>query len=186
MSISKVIISSKKNLQSKYGKHFSTVNKLLISLVASDKKRNVATTIIYVDDPASAKKAGIKAVPALTRQAAKNAVDDIYKKLKPVYITLFGSQDIFPFQEIQNPTNDDDEVVPSDLPYACDSAYSNKIASFTGPTRVVGRIPDIPGVADTKYLKIVIESITKHKQVKSEKLMDYFAVTAEVWKKSTM
>lgn len=186
MSISKVIISSKKNIQSKYGKHFKTVDQLLTTLVKSDKKRDVQTTIIYVDDPVSARKAGIRPVQALTRQSAKNAIDDIYKKIKPVYITIFGSQDIFPFQEIQNPANDDDEVVPTDLPYACDAAFSNKISSFTGPTRVVGRIPDIPGKADTKYLKIVIDSITKHKQVKSEKLMDYFAVTADVWRKSTM
>ncbi len=186
MSISKVIISSKKNLQSKYGRNFKTVDKLIATLIASDKKRNVETTLIYVDDSASAKKAGVKPVASLTRQSAKNIVDDVYKKLRPVYITIFGSQDIFPFQEIQNPANDYDDVVPSDLPYACDSPYSNKISSFTGPTRVVGRIPDIPGKADTKYLKNVIDAIVKNKMVKSEKLMNYFAVTADVWKKSTL
>ncbi len=186
MPISKVIISSKKNLQSKYGKQFKAVDQLLSAIVSSDKKRNVVTTVIYVDDPVSSKKAGIKAVSSLTRQAAKTAVDDIYKKLKPVYITLFGSQDIFPFQDIQNPANDDDDTVPSDLPYACDNPYSNKISSFTGPTRVVGRIPDIPGKADIGYLKNVVDAIVKNKQVKSEKLMNYFAVTADVWKKSTM
>lgn len=185
MTTLKVIISSKKNLQSKYGNNFITVDKLLKNLVTADGKRGITTQIIYIDDTASASKAGIAAVTSVTRQSAKKAVDDIYKKLKPAYIALFGSQDIFPFQEINNPANDDDNIIPSDLPYACDAPYSTNISSFTGPTRVVGRIPDIPGVADMVYLKITFDTIINYKKVKSEKLLDYFSVTADVWKKST-
>ena len=76
-------------------------------------------------------------------------MDDLYKKYIPDYIVLAGSQDIFPFQEINNPADaDGDLTVPSDLPYACDAPYSKNIQSFTGPTRVVGRIPDVPGEND--------------------------------------
>ena len=185
MATHKVIISSKKNLQNKYGTNFSGVETLLNNLVKADDKRGISTQIIYIDDATSASKAGIKAVTSVTRQSAKKVVDDIYNKLNPAYIALFGSQDVFPFQEIKNPANDDDILVPSDLPYACNSGYSEDISSFTGPTRVAGRIPDIPGVADMKYLKIIFDSIIKYKKVKSEKLLDYFAVTAYVWKKST-
>lgn len=189
MTTLKVIISSKKNLLSKYGNQFQAVNKLLVGLVKSDSKRGITTQIIYIDDSASASAAGIIAVNSVTRQTAKNSVDAICKKLSPAYIVLFGADDVFPFQELNNPCyspdNDDDKLVPSDLPYACDAAYSKNISSFTGPTRVVGRIPDIQGGADMKYLRIVIEAIINYKKVKAEKLMDYFAVTAEVWKKST-
>jgi hypothetical protein len=185
MATTKVIISSKKNLQNKYGTNFKVVEKLLKDLVASDFKRGITTQIIYIDDATSASKVGIKAVKTITKPAAKKAVDEIYKKQNPAYITLFGADDVFPFQEIINPANDDDSTVPSDLPYACDTAYSTDIAKFTGPTRVVGRIPDIKGLADLDYLKIAFESIIGYKKVKAEKLMDYFAVTAEVWKKST-
>jgi len=185
MATIKVIISSKKNLQTKYGNKFQTVEKMLADLVKADIKREITTQIVYIDDPVTAKKAGITVVSSVTRQSAKKAVDGIYKKLKPAYIVLFGAQDVFPFQEIKNPANDDDDIVPSDLPYACDAAYSNSISSFTGPTRVVGRIPDIPSVPDIDYLKIVFDTIINYKRVKQEKLQNYFAVTADVWKGST-
>jgi hypothetical protein len=116
-------------------------------------------------------------------------VDALCKKRTPAYIVLFGAGDVFPFQELTNPCyspdSDDDQLVPSDLPYACDAAYNKKISAFTGPTRVVGRIPDIQGNADLAYLRQVFDAILSHKRVKPEKLNDYFAVTAEVWKKST-
>ncbi|MCC7058461.1 MAG: hypothetical protein IT272_13695 [Chitinophagales bacterium] len=189
MATLKVIISSKKNLQSKYGNNFSAVETLLKNLVTADGKRGITSQIIFIDDAASASKAGVTAVNSVTQPSAKKAVDAIYKKLNPAYITLFGAQDIIPFQELTNlcysPDDDDDKVVPSDLPYACDAAYSTNIASFTGPTRVVGRIPDVYGVDDMEYLKIIFDTIINYKKVKSEKLLDYFAVTAEVWKKST-
>ncbi|MCF2221507.1 hypothetical protein H9Q08_19765 [Chryseobacterium sp. PS-8] len=186
MKTIKAIITSKQNLQSKYDTQFRDVEAMLGELVKSDSNRGITTYIIYIDDPISASNAGITAVTSVTRQSAKQSVDDVFKKLKPAYIVLFGSQDIFPFQEIDNPCNDDDgKIIPSDLPYACDSAYNKDISSFIGPTRVVGRIPDIPGVADLSYLKIIFEAIISYKKVKPEKLMDYFSVTAEVWKKST-
>jgi hypothetical protein len=185
MATTKVIISSKKNLQNKYGTNFTAVEKLLNDLVVSDSKRGITTQIVYIDDTLSASKAGIKSVTSVTRPAAKKAVDEIYKKQNPAYIVFFGADDVFPFQEINNPANDDDTLLPSDLPYACDTGYSKEISSFTGPTRVVGRIPDIQGLADLGYLKITFDTIINYKKVKAEKLLDYFAVTAEVWKKST-
>jgi hypothetical protein len=184
-TIVKIIVSSKKNLQAKYGNKFPAIEKLLSDLITADKKRNIDTSIVYIDDSASAKKAGIKAVTSITRRSAKTAVDDLYKKLQPAYMVLFGAQDIIPFQEITNPAQDDDDTIPSDLPYACNEAYSNKISSFTGPARVVGRIPDIPGKGDMDYLKIVFKNIISYKQVKAGKLMNYFSVTAAVWEKST-
>jgi hypothetical protein len=184
-TLKKIIVSSKNNLQTKYGKKFSVVEKLLADLIVADKKRNVDTQIIYIDDSLSAKKAKITAVASITRQSAKNAVDELFNKTQPAYIVLFGAQDIFPFQEISNPAKDDDDVVPSDLPYACDTPYNTKISAFTGPTRVVGRIPDIPAKPDVDYLKKVINIIIKYKPVKVEKLMEYFSVTAAVWTKST-
>jgi len=121
MATTKVIISSKKNMQNKYGTNFSAVEKLLKDLVVSDGKRGITTQIVYIDDTVSASKAGIKSVTSLTRPSAKKAVDEIYKKQNPAYIGLFGADDVFPFQEIKNPANDDDTLVSSDLPYACDT-----------------------------------------------------------------
>jgi Peptidase family C25 len=186
----KIIVTSKKNLITKYGKNFAAVEKLLASLKAADSKNKLDTQIVFIDDTMSAKKAGIKAVASITRQSCKKAIDEIYKKLPPAYLVIFGSGDVFPFQEITNPVpynpeQDDDHIVPSDLPYACDTAYSTDMSSFTGPSRVIGRIPDIQGIADINYLKTVINTIISFKQQKAAKYLNYFAVTAEVWTKST-
>ncbi|NJK96853.1 MAG: hypothetical protein HC905_19800 [Bacteroidales bacterium] len=181
----KVIITSKKNLEAKYTSDFSTIEELIAALVKSDLKRKIQTEIIYIDNADSARKAGIKPVSSVTRLTAKRAVDAIYEKLKPAYTVLLGAQDVFPFQEIKNPASDDDVTVPTDLPYACNAPYSTNISKFTGPTRVVGRIPDIPGKADIQYLTHVINAVINFKNKKEEEMADYFSVTAAVWEKST-
>jgi len=185
MTIFKVIVTSKTNLQNKYGSKFSAVEKLIRELIQSDKKKGITTQLVYIDDAASAKAGGITAIKSITPPTAKKALDGVYKKLRPAYLVILGAGDIIPFQPIDNPADDEDLVVPSDLPYACESGYGTDIAAFTGPTRVVGRIPDIPFQADVDYFKTIINNIIQYKQVKPEKLQDYFAVTAAVWKKST-
>lgn len=186
----KIILTSKKKLVSKYGTNFSKVEKHFTDLVEADRKRDLDTRIIYIDHAASARQAGIATVTAITRQSCKRAVDDIYKKIAPAYLVIFGAPDIIPFQELTNsvpydPLGDDDRMVPSDLPYACDAPYGPQINAFTGPGRVIGRIPDINGKADMKYLDTVFQSIINFKPLKEAKYLPYFSVTADVWKAST-
>jgi hypothetical protein len=182
----KLIVTSKINLKSKYGKNFSQLEQLLKKLQQSDAQKDLDTKIVYIDDAVSAKKAHITAAKSITEQSAKKAVDDLYKYHVPAYIVILGAQDVIPFQEIDNPAEDEDANVPSDLPYACDAPFSRKINNFTGPTRVVGRIPDIPGTqADTSYFERLIGNIIKSKPVDPEKYRDYFSVSAWVWKRST-
>ena len=182
----KLIISSGKNLEFKYGKLFPKINGLLRSLIKADKERQIDTKVIFIDDAKSSKSAGVKPVATVNMKACKKIVDELYKKYLPAYMVILGAQDVFPFQEITNPADDDDTTVPSDLPYACDAAYSKDIAAFTGPTRVVGRIPDIPGKQTSiNYLKIVLENAIRHTPVKPDQYRKYFSVSAQVWKKST-
>lgn len=186
MFAKKLIITAKGTLQLKYGKKFSSIDQLFKKLKAADKKKGIDTRIVYIDDAASTKQAGIKPVKTLSAKECKRAVDDLYKKHIPDYILLAGAQDVFPFQEINNPADEDgDPVVPSDLPYACDAPYSKSVQSFTGPTRVVGRIPDVPGKNDVQYFTTVINNIIKAKPKKEEVYMQYFAASAFVWSKST-
>jgi hypothetical protein len=113
-------------------------------------------------------------------------VDDLYVKLTPAYIVILGAGDIIPFQEIDNPADDDDKKVPSDLPYACDAPYSKTIQGYTGPTRVVGRIPDKPGAqTNISYLETLINNSISHLQLQAADYKNYFAVSAQVWTKST-
>src|SRR5690606_31892271 len=132
-------ITNKKNLLYKYGKKSSEIFHMLNDLKKADKTKKLDSIIVYVDDVASCKSAGVKPISANTDKEYKRIVDDLYKKHVPVYIAIFGAQDVFPFQEIDNPAEDEDVNVPSDLPYACDTPYSRSINAYTGPSRVVGR-----------------------------------------------
>src|SRR5215216_5615741 len=182
----KLIITHKGNLQWKYGKNFSKIVALTKKVQAVDKKIGLDTKVVFVDDATSARNAGVKKINVWSEQECKRIVDELYKKHVPAYIIILGAQDIIPFQEIENPAEDDDIMVPSDLPYACDAPFSRKIENFTGPTRVVGRIPDVPGQqTDAVYLEKIISNSIQHKPIPPENYHDYFAVSALVWKKST-
>ena len=185
MSILKLIISCKKPLTSKYGADLKKVDALLAKLAAADKSKAITTKIVYIDDPASAAKAGISVAASNSEKDCKNAVDALYKKLKPDYILLFGAQDIVPFVSIVNPASDEDSTVPSDLPYACDAPYSTRAQDFTGPTRVVGRLPDIPEKGDPGYVQTLIDTAIGAKPGKAADYSAYFGITAKVWQKST-
>ena len=182
----KLIVSNKSKLQWKYGKNFSKIMLLLKQMQAADKKKGLETKIAFVDDAASLKSSGVKKISVDSEKEYKRIVDDLYKKYVPAYIVILGAPDIVPFQEIQNPAEDEDQQVPSDLPYACDTPYSTKIGNFTGPTRVVSRIPDIMGPQPniSHFQKIITNGIT-HKPLKVELYHNYFAVSAWVWKIST-
>jgi hypothetical protein len=181
----KLVITSKRNLQFKYGNKFSAIEKLLTKLEKADKAKMLDTKTVFIDDAASAKAAGIKAVTATTPKECKRAVDELFQKHSPVYIAIVGAQDVIPFQEIVNPAEDNDLVIPTDLPYACDAPYNRNIDGFVGPTRVVGRIPDIPGKADIGYLTTVIENSIAQKPGSSDAYGKYFSISAWVWRKST-
>ena len=171
----KLIISHKSNLQWKYSKNFSKVTALLKQMQAADKKKGLDTRIVFVDDAASLKNAGVKKIRAYSEQECKRVVDELYKKYIPAYIVILGAQDIFPFQDLDNPAEDEDPMVPSDLPYACDTPFSRKMENFTGPARVVGRIPDLLGQqTDTRYLQKIIGNAIKHKPVDPDLYRNYF------------
>ena len=182
----KVLITSKNKLQFKYGKNFLNLEDLFSKLIAADAKKGIETKLIYVDDEASAAKAGVKPIQIINEKNSKKIVDDIAKKLSPAYILLLGADDVIPFQCITNPADDDDLEVESDLPYACDAPYSKTINNFIGRTRVVGRLPDIIGVQkNISYFKTVITNVIKQKPADIGKYSNYFAMSASVWKKST-
>jgi hypothetical protein len=182
----KIIITNKAKLAFKYGKEIATIEKLLKDLIAADLKNGLKTMVVYVDDNSSAKTAGVKKIKNNSEAEYKRIVDDLYEKHVPAYIVLLGAQDIVPFQTLDNTADDDDATVSSDLPYACDAKYSRKIQQFTGPTRVVGRIPDIPN-KQTKagYLTTVINNIIQHKPYPQDEYYKYFAISANVWQRST-
>ncbi|MEO5995144.1 MAG: C25 family cysteine peptidase [Chitinophagaceae bacterium] len=186
----KLIVTSKGNLEWKYEKNISRIVQLLDKLKKADANNGLDTKIVFIDAAKSAKAAGIAVVKKVSDRSCKKAIDDLYKKHLPAYIVILGAQDIIPFQEIDNPVLDEDlgdTIVESDLPYACDAPYSSSIDNFTGPTRVVGRIPDMPGKQkDIKYFKILIENGINHTPKDPDEYRNYFCLSAKVWAKSTV
>lgn len=175
----KIILTIRENLIAKYETRFDALEKMFELLINSDKKKGIDTQLIYLDDRIKSK----------TEKECKDAIDKIYTEHTPDYLVIFGAQDVVPFQNLVNPLytpeTDNDEFIPSDLPYACESAYSKDCNSFTNPTRVIGRLPDLPGTGDMAYVKILINNVIKSKPASSKYPIDYFAVTASVWDKST-
>ncbi len=123
------------------------------------------------------------------QEGVKKAVDAIYDAYEPDYIMILGAQDIVPHQDLKNPAydpqGDEDKVVPSDMPYACEAPYSKNPSDFVGPTRVVGRLPDLVRSSDPAYLVSLLGTAARHKTRPRSEYQKYFSVSAEVWKAST-
>jgi hypothetical protein len=150
----KVIVTNLSALKKKYGSGFSVVKKAIDRLIAADKRQGINTRLVALDNSATMKKLKAPVVKkAVDPKQNKRAIDGVFKALAPEYVMILGSTDIIPHQDMKNPVfdgvNDADEFAYGDLPYACEAAYSQNAADFIGPTRVVGRLPDITG-AETK------------------------------------
>ena len=190
----KVILCNQSALRAKYqtgGER--TIRNAVNELIIADQKRGLKTQYIELDDAEGMKKLGGTAVTqASDARQNKEAVDAIYKALAPDYIMILGAVDVIPHQNLTNPVfnpkkpdDDPDRVVPSDLPYACEAAYGVLIENFTGPTRVVGRLPDITGSADPNYLAELLKTSAAARQRPRSDYEEYLGISASVWQKST-
>jgi Peptidase family C25 len=189
----KVILTNLEALRAKYGSAgLKRINSAIDNLIARDKQRGLKTTFIALDDGAIMKKFGTTAVndPSSPRQN-KEAIDDIYKSLAPDYIVLLGSIDVIPHQDLHNPlydpspSGDPDRVAFGDLPYACEAGYSQKAHDFFGPTRVVGRLPDLTGGKDPAYVLGLLETAKSFTSATPGHYHQYFGISAQIWDKST-
>jgi hypothetical protein len=119
----------------------------------------------------------------------KRAIDGVYKALVPDYLLILGSIDVVPHQDLKNPVfqagDDDDQLAEGDLPYACEAAYSRSPEDFIGPTRVVGRMPDLTGASDPAYLIKLLGTAANYKSLSPDQYAGYFGISAAVWEGST-
>src|SRR5512142_605206 len=159
MAIDKVIVTNNSALMAKYGEAGSAkISSALKKMIASDAKRGLTSKVIALDSKTSMAKYGTPVSSYTNARATKSAIDAIYAKEQPDYILILGASDVVPLVQLKNPVysptpdDDNDKTVPSDLPYACDAAYSTDINHFVGPTRVVGRLPDLIGAKTPQYL----------------------------------
>jgi len=186
----KIIVSNKKVLINKYGSEgFSAISKALKELVASDEKRGIETEVIYLDSVDDMKRSNGKAVEnSMDPFENKEAIDAIFKFHDPHYLMILGSPDVVPHQDLDNPVYnpyDDDIKAWGDLPYACDVPYSRDPAEFIGPTRVVGRLPDLFSSTDPSYLISLLKTATDYESRSQDDYFDYLGLSADVWQGST-
>ena len=189
MLTTKLIITSKTALQQKYGDAHQLILDDLAALQAYDTGRHLDAHIIFIDDAVQMQSCQAAAVTDTSDEAGhKKAVDELYRFFSPGYIMLVGSQDIIPFQRLKNllpGDNDPDSVIPSDLPYACDTPYDTDPGKFVAPTRVVGRLPDVPGLPDASYLHTLITNIMAAAPSQQGDYLPYFSLSTYDWQNST-
>lgn len=189
--VEKIIVSNRKALKKKYGnKGFSTVAKAIKELIASDKKRGIESKVLYLDSTSDMKKVKGKAVKdALNTRENKEAIDAIFNFYDPQYLMILGSSDVVPHQDLDNPAyspyGDDDVQAWGDLPYACDAPYSKDPAQFVGPTRVLGRLPDLFRAKEPSYLISLMKTSTDYMRRSPDDYVAYLGLSAEVWQGST-
>ena len=190
----KVILTNREALKSKYGNvGVGKIGAAIDALIAADKKRGLVTTLIALDDAQEMKKLASPRVsdPGDPKQN-KDAVDGIYKAVTPDYLLILGAVDVIPHQDLKNPIydpspdGDPDKIAFGDLPYACEASYSQKPTDFFGPTRVVGRLPDLTGGKDPNYIIGLLETARDFKSATASHYYQYFGITAQIWEKSTV
>ncbi|MGD9906302.1 MAG: hypothetical protein AB7U83_22750 [Vicinamibacterales bacterium] len=184
----KILVTNRRALTAKYGASgVKAIQSAVKALAAADARRGFATSLVFLDGAAlGAARVTDPSDPA----EHKAAVDAVAKRHRPEYLVILGAPDVVPYQDLKNklhdpadPDSDPDRFAGSDLPYACEAPYSQNVAMFLGPTRVVGRIPDLVGASTPTYLlKQLAASATATPAPRPDSC---FALSAKVWVKST-
>lgn len=186
----KVIVTNKGVLRTKYGTGAAKIEDGVRKLIAADATRGLTTRLVALDDAKAM--SALKAKPvkdAADEKQNKVAIDGVYRALQPDYLVILGAIDVIPHQDLKNPLyskdDDDDRCAWGDLPYACEAPYSREIGDFRGPSRVVGRIPDLPGGTDPAYVVRLLRTAAGHRTRPRSDYDKHLGVSAKVWEKST-
>lgn len=191
MAIDKVVLALHSALQAKYGSAgVAKIGKALRSLIAADKRRGLVTTVIHLDDESEMAPYGGPTPALFDARSVKQAIDRIATIEQPHYLLLLGGPDVMPMVPITNPAyagpeGDNDRQVPSDLPYACEAPYSTNPNRFLGPTRVVGRLPDLVGAKKPTLLTQLINAAARAKPRPRADYQTGFGLSTAAWAKST-
>ena len=183
--IKKLIVTNRGALQRKYkAAGWDLIRKAIARLATADVLRGITTVLDFVDAPS--RKGVPKVTTASNDKQAKATIDALYRKHgSPDYLMILGAPDVIPFQKLENPlarTDDPDNALPSDLPYACEASFSRKVSDFVGPTRVVGRLPNVRGNRDPKELVALIDAAAGFGATPGRKT---FVISAAEWKGAT-
>ena len=188
----KIIVTNGAALKAKYGSDgLSKISDAVDALIKADGKRGIKSRLVFLDRAATMSSFNGSVVTD-PRDPAQNkkAIDAIFRKANPEYLMILGAIDVVPHQDIRNPAfdppDDPDRNADGDLPYACDTPYSRDVATFKGPTRVVGRLPDLHGAKGSpSYLLRLLATATNYRSRKATDYAAYFGLSTHSWRKST-
>ncbi len=137
-----VVLSSHTRLQQSYGEDgYLRVNDAVLSLVEAIRRRSGWSAYrIYPDDPSTLDPFDISPCDPGNAWEIKLRIADLDQSLAKRgemigAVLIVGGHGTVPFHLLPNPTDDDDEVVPSDNPYAATDE------NYFAPEWPVGRIP---------------------------------------------
>ncbi|UCG51327.1 MAG: hypothetical protein JSW58_14200 [Candidatus Latescibacterota bacterium] len=189
-NVHKVIVTNLATLKRKHGANgLKRIQTAVNKLIKADARRGISTELIGIDRAADMKGIGKRVTKTKDPRQAKRAIDAVCDAHAPHYLVILGAPDVIPHVPLKNPVYDGDvdvdREVESDLPYACDAKYGRDIVDFLGPTRVVGRIPDVLGQGGTAHLVSVLNNAAKWTSKPRSVFERHFCVTAEAWKGST-
>lgn len=193
-NIDKLIVTNVAALRDKYTPAgVAEIRAALDGLIRADAARGLLTRVLDLSSRAQMR--ALRGRPVLDpdhRRENKDAIDAAYRALAPDYLLLLGSIDVIPHQRLINPLHDPgdpdgdtDPTVPSDLPYACEAPYSRSIRDFRGPTRVVGRLPDLTGADDPAYLIGLLRTATRYRTRARDAYETFFGLSVYWWRGST-
>jgi hypothetical protein len=182
----KVVVTNRTALARKYAA-LGAIDRAIGRLIAADAKRGLRSQLIDLSDAAAMQKLGGKPAGLDDERAHKAAVDAIFAKLRPDYLVLLGAGDVVPHISLRNPVHgrDEEEFVPSDIPYACDTAYGQDPAAFVAATRVVTRLPDLSGGRKTGQFTRIVRHATTWRSRPAARYVSGFGLSAAEWKGSS-
>jgi hypothetical protein len=189
--VDKVIVTNLTALKGKYDLAGSQkVEAAVQDLITADQKRGLVTRLYMLDDATSMKQVDAPQVTeAADPRQNKDAIDAVCRALAPDYLMILGSVDVIPHQDLRNliysPEKDPDKLAFGDLPYACEASYSQEPQNFEGPTRVVGRLPDITGANDPQYLINLLRFAANYKNRDASSYRSYCGISAEKFEESS-
>ena len=183
----KAVVLNLSALRAKYGPAgVATIRAALKRMVAADRARQISTRLVALDRASTMKGFHGPAVADPTdAPAVKAAVDAVAAGLTAHYVLLLGAPDVIPQQQLRNPTGDEDPTVPSDLPYACAAPVGDDPGDFVGPTRVVGRLPDLVGETDPAFLARLVDLAAGWTSRGASAHRPVFALSTDSWKISS-
>jgi len=173
----KLVVTNRAALAEKYGSGLAAVDAALDRLVAADLERRVITEVVDLGGEAN------------DPRSSKEKIDDAVTTSVPDFLLILGAADVVPHQDLVNPvrgTDDPDDSVPSDLPYACSAPYSRDPAAFLAPALAVGRIPDVAGSggSESDFARLIEHAASWRSRDRIE-YADPFSLAAKAWERST-